>query len=209
MHRSRFTAQIAAITAALVLPIAPVTRPAILVPAAAAATQQQPAAAVSADDIRAVRAWLAAQEAASHVAHVAHVAHVIHRARVALEAGLARAARIAARAKITRARQAAAARITRPHHAAKTSVTVRGEVGQYGCLDRLWEHESGWDVHATNPGSGAYGIPQALPGAKMATAGADWQTSAATQIRWGLTYIAATYGSPCGAWGHEQSSGWY
>ena len=70
-------------------------------------------------------------------------------------------------------------------------------------------HESGWNVYASNPTSGAYGIPQALPGSKMASAGADWQTDAATQIRWGLGYIQSTYGSPCGAWAHEQADGWY
>ena len=80
---------------------------------------------------------------------------------------------------------------------------------QFSCLDPLWEHESGWSVTAANPGSGAYGIPQALPGSRMATAGPDWQTSAATQIRWGLRYIKDTYGSPCAAWSHEQATGWY
>jgi len=79
---------------------------------------------------------------------------------------------------------------------------------QFSCLYPLWEHESGWSVTAANP-DGAYGIPQALPGAKMAGAGADWQTDAATQIRWGLEYIQGMYGSPCGAWDHEQATGWY
>ncbi len=81
--------------------------------------------------------------------------------------------------------------------------------GQFGCLNELWASESGWNVYAANPSSGAYGIPQALPGSKMASAGPDWQTSAATQIRWGLGYIRSVYGSPCGAWGHETSYGWY
>ena len=80
---------------------------------------------------------------------------------------------------------------------------------QFSCLVSLWNVESGWNVTATNPSSGAYGIPQALPGSKMASAGADWQTNAATQIRWGLGYIKSVYGSPCGAWGHEQADGWY
>jgi hypothetical protein len=79
---------------------------------------------------------------------------------------------------------------------------------QFSCLYPLWEHESGWSVTAANP-DGAYGIPQALPGGKMASAGPDWQTDAATQIRWGLEYIKGTYGSPCGAWDHEQATGWY
>jgi hypothetical protein len=81
--------------------------------------------------------------------------------------------------------------------------------GQLGCLVSLWNVESGWNVYATNPSSGAYGIPQALPGSKMASAGPDWQSDAATQIRWGLGYIKSIYGSPCGAWSHEQSDGWY
>ncbi|HET7690947.1 MAG TPA: transglycosylase SLT domain-containing protein [Nocardioidaceae bacterium] len=79
---------------------------------------------------------------------------------------------------------------------------------QFGCLDSLWMKESGWNPRAANP-SGAYGIPQALPGSKMATAGADWQYNPETQIRWGLGYIQARYGTPCGAWGHSQSVGWY
>jgi hypothetical protein len=81
--------------------------------------------------------------------------------------------------------------------------------GQFSCLDPLWAHESGWSVTAYNAGSGAYGIPQALPGSRMASAGPDWQTNAATQIRWGLEYIKGTYGSPCAAWDHEQATGWY
>jgi hypothetical protein len=80
---------------------------------------------------------------------------------------------------------------------------------QFSCLYPLWEHESGWNPSAENAGSGAYGIPQSLPGSQMASAGANWQTDAATQIRWGLTYIQGRYGSPCGAWAHEQASNWY
>ena len=80
---------------------------------------------------------------------------------------------------------------------------------QFSCLEPLWEKESGWNVSAANPSSSAYGIPQALPGSKMASAGDDWQTNAATQIEWGLGYINDRYGSPCGAWSHSQSAGWY
>lgn len=80
---------------------------------------------------------------------------------------------------------------------------------QWSCLDRLWQRESNWNPYAQNPYSGAYGIPQSLPGSKMATAGSDWRTNPATQITWGLNYIQGRYGSPCGAWGHSQSVGWY
>ncbi|WP_141012508.1 aggregation-promoting factor C-terminal-like domain-containing protein [Nocardioides sambongensis] len=82
-------------------------------------------------------------------------------------------------------------------------------VSEFGCLDSLWTRESGWSVTADNPSSSAYGIPQALPGSKMASAGADWATNPVTQITWGLGYIQDRYGSPCGAWGHSQSVGWY
>jgi hypothetical protein len=80
---------------------------------------------------------------------------------------------------------------------------------QFGCLDSLWDRESHWNVHADNPSSSAYGIPQALPGSKMSSAGADWANNPVTQIRWGLGYIADRYGSPCSAWGHSQSHGFY
>jgi hypothetical protein len=79
---------------------------------------------------------------------------------------------------------------------------------QYSCLVSLWNRESHWRVDAENP-DGAYGIPQALPGSKMASAGPDWQTNATTQIMWGLGYIKARYGTPCGAWAHSQATGWY
>ncbi|MGN9840785.1 lytic transglycosylase domain-containing protein [Nonomuraea sp. H19] len=80
---------------------------------------------------------------------------------------------------------------------------------QWGCLERLWHKESGWNERAMNRYSGAYGIPQSLPGTKMASAGADWQTNAATQIKWGLGYIKGRYGTPCSAWAHSQRVGWY
>lgn len=80
---------------------------------------------------------------------------------------------------------------------------------QFQCLDQLWQKESGWNYQAYNASSGATGIPQSLPGSKMATAGDDWQTSAATQIRWGLGYIKGAYGTPCSAWSHSQSMNWY
>jgi len=80
---------------------------------------------------------------------------------------------------------------------------------QFGCLDSLWTRESGWDPHAQNPSSGAYGIPQALPGSKMGAYGSDWADNPTTQIQWGLAYIRGSYGTPCGAWSEFQSQGWY
>jgi hypothetical protein len=89
-------------------------------------------------------------------------------------------------------------------------VTARGwGDDQFACLVALWSKESGWRVNAYNAGSGAYGIPQSLPGSKMASAGADWETNPATQISWGLGYITGRYGNPCGAWDHSVRVGWY
>lgn len=93
---------------------------------------------------------------------------------------------------------------------AQSMLTARGlGAGEYSCLVSLWNRESGWNVYAQNASSGAYGIPQSLPGSKMATAGADWATNPATQISWGLSYIEGRYGTPCGAWAHSESNGWY
>jgi hypothetical protein len=82
-------------------------------------------------------------------------------------------------------------------------------VSQFGCIDHIWSQESGWNVHADNPSSSAYGIPQALPGSKMSSAGPNWANNAETQIRWGLGYIKSRYGSPCAAWSFKQGAGWY
>ncbi|MQY06664.1 aggregation-promoting factor C-terminal-like domain-containing protein [Actinomadura macrotermitis] len=79
----------------------------------------------------------------------------------------------------------------------------------WSSLETLWEHESGWNERAENPSSGAYGIPQALPGSKLASAGADWRTSSPTQIAWGLGYIKARYKDPCGAWSWWSAHHWY
>ena len=129
-----------------------------------------------------------------------------------LAASKAAAARNAARARAAAhpSQTVGAAASGSPQQVAEAMLGSFGwSSGQFSCLNPLWEHESGWSVTAANPGSGAYGIPQALPGSRMASAGPDWQTSAATQIKWGLTYIKDTYGSPCAAWSHEQADGWY
>ncbi|MDT3330051.1 hypothetical protein Q9S78_05155 [Microbacterium sp. KSW-18] len=100
--------------------------------------------------------------------------------------------------------------------AAAAQSTARGMLGNYGwgddqfsCLVSLWDKESSWNYRAHNSSSGAYGIPQALPGSKMSSAGSDWETNPATQIAWGLGYIDGRYGSPCGAWNHSKNNGWY
>ncbi|MFC2779301.1 MULTISPECIES: G5 domain-containing protein [Actinomyces] len=80
---------------------------------------------------------------------------------------------------------------------------------EFTCLESLWTRESGWNYQAENASSGAYGIPQALPGTKMSEVADDWATNPATQITWGLNYISGRYGSPCSAWAHSESVGWY
>ena len=175
----------------------------------AARTAAGPAEAVSSFKSQHSRSLVAASVAAQQAAQAA---------------ARARAARLAAQQAAAQAAQQAAASSPPPAVAAAPPVTVSagsaqqiamsmlGAYGwssaQFSCLNNLWSRESGWSVTAENP-SGAYGIPQALPGSKMASAGADWATSATTQIRWGLGYIRGLYGSPCGAWSHEEDTGWY
>ncbi|HYJ74167.1 MAG TPA: hypothetical protein VEV65_01140 [Kineosporiaceae bacterium] len=96
-----------------------------------------------------------------------------------------------------------------PRAYARLLLAERGWSSEFTCLNLLWNRESGWNYQAYNPSSGAYGIPQALPGSKMASIAPDWRTNPGTQIKWGLNYIAERYGTPCGAWGHSQATGWY
>lgn len=141
-----------------------------------------------------------------------------------LRAAQLRAAAAARKAELARAeaaRQAAAQRASRdayrralysgdPRTIARAMLANYGwGDGQWSCLDALWTRESSWQVHNTNPGSGAYGIPQALPGSKMAWAGSDWRDNPRTQIAWGLHYIALRYGTPCAAWSHSQNFDFY
>jgi len=111
-------------------------------------------------------------------------------------------------------RAAALARSNSPDGARATAAEMSASkygwgADQFSCLSQLWQKESGWNYQATNPSSGAYGIVQAWPAEKLATAGADWRTNAATQIAWGLAYISGAYGTPCSAWSHSQSLNWY
>ncbi|WP_133899867.1 transglycosylase SLT domain-containing protein [Streptomyces sp. KS 21] len=103
---------------------------------------------------------------------------------------------------------------TVPAQAAPTSAKAIAhqmikDPAQFAAFDKIISHESGWDHTATNASSGAYGLAQALPGSKMASAGADWKTNPATQIKWGLDYMNSRYGSPVGAWNFWQANHWY
>jgi hypothetical protein len=140
-----------------------------------------------------------------------------------IEAQVAEADRIAAEKAKAAAAAAAAAKAAAaekmrnantPDGARATAASLASSrygwgAGEFSCLSQLWQKESGWSYTAYNASSGATGIPQALPGSKMASAGSDWKTNAATQISWGLGYIKAVYGNPCSAWGHSQAVNWY
>lgn len=134
-------------------------------------------------------------------------------AAVAAEAARIDAERRAAEARAARdaQRQAVVANAQQdPKSVARAMLAGYGwSDAQFGCLDSLWTKESGWRYTATNSSSGAYGIPQSLPASKMATVAGDYRTNPVTQITWGLQYIKASYGTPCGAWAKSQSANWY
>ena len=100
---------------------------------------------------------------------------------------------------------------TDPRDIAKAMMLKVYEWGadEFTCVDKIWTQESNWQWNAENPTSGAYGIPQSLPASKLATAGDDWKTNPATQIKWGLKYVAERYGTPCSAWSFKAAHGWY
>jgi hypothetical protein len=115
-------------------------------------------------------------------------------------------------AAVTAPRAAAGHPVPRtPRQIAKAMLVHRfgWKAWQFKYLNRLWAIESGWDRYATNPYSGAYGIPQAVPGSKMSTAGPGWQWNARTQVRWGMRYIESRYRTPYRAWRHQHVYGWY
>lgn len=138
-----------------------------------------------------------------------------NKAALAHDAAVAAAARAAAEAAAqAQAAAAALAAANTPSGAQATAQSMMSSKygwgsDQFQCLVSLWNRESGWNYQSYNSSSGATGIPQALPGSKMASAGSDWATNAATQISWGLSYIAGSYGTPCAAEAHSESSGWY
>ena len=134
-------------------------------------------------------------------------------AKAQADAAAAKAAADAAAAAAAKAAAAQAAANTPAGAKATASALAASRFGwgadQFQCLDNLWTKESGWNYRAYNANGGATGIPQALPGSKMGTVAADWQTNATTQVTWGLQYISAAYGTPCAAWSHSQANNFY
>ncbi len=170
----------------------------------ASLTQQADNAAIAAD--------AAAKKAAEEAARV----QAAKDAQAKREAAEKRAAEEAKKRQETQ--QAASRSAERTDFAVQSSYTVAQVKamaqqivggGQFQCFSNIVERESGWNYQAQNPSSGAYGLVQALPGSKMASAGADWRTNPATQIKWGLNYMNERYGSPCGAWEFWQANHWY
>ena len=183
----------------------------------AAPSRPAAAAAVSASDatrqVARMKIHLAVLEKHRLAAAAAEARRAAARREARRRAAARRAAQLAAARQAQQSGSSAAAPAAPSGSPQQIAAAMLGSFGwssgEFGCLQSLWNAESGWNPSASNPISGAYGIPQALPGSKMASAGPDWQTNPATQIKWGLGYIKQIYGSPCAAWSHEQSTGWY
>jgi hypothetical protein len=188
-----------------------------------------PAAASAGDELAADRALakaranrelsraqlIAAKQAAKRAKSLGKQSKAIAAEHAKIKAEIAAAAKKAAEERAARARALAnrgyEPGITDPKEIARQILNNKFGYGsgQFDCFDNIIMRESKWDINATNPSSGAYGIPQALPGSKMASEGSDWRTNPATQIIWGIKYMKDRYGSPCGAWSFKSSHGWY
>jgi Transglycosylase SLT domain len=174
------------------------------------------AAATARANREAARAKLAAEkQAAKRAKSLGKQTKAIAAQHAKIKAELAAAAKKAAEEKAARARALAnrgyEPGITDPREIARQILKNKFDYGssQFDCFNNIIMRESKWDINATNPSSGAYGIPQALPGSKMSSEGSDWRTNPATQIIWGIKYMKDRYGSPCGAWSFKSSHGWY
>jgi flagellar biosynthesis GTPase FlhF len=174
----------------------------------ASLTQQADAQAIAADASAKKDAEEAARKAAAETAIAKKVA--AEKAAKAAEEAKKRAAEEAAASR-SAARNASDFAVQSSYSIAEIQAMARSMVpsGQFQCFSNIVDHESDWNYRAVNPSSGAYGLFQALPGSKMASAGADWQTNPATQIKWGLNYMNERYGSPCDAWSFWQANRWY
>ncbi|MHB9859379.1 transglycosylase SLT domain-containing protein [Streptomyces sp. YIM S03343] len=174
--------------------------------ATASLTQQADAQAIAADASAKKDAEASARKAAAEAA-VAKKAEAEKAAKLAKERAEAKkaASRDSARA------DASSFSVQSSYTVAQIQAMARQMVAssQFQCFSNIVDHESSWNYHAVNASSGAYGLFQALPGSKMSSAGSDWQTNPATQIKWGLNYMNSRYGSPCQAWSFWQANHWY
>jgi hypothetical protein len=162
--------------------------------------------------VRAERARVkAAKQAAKRSSLLRKRTKAISAKHLKLEAAAKRAAKEAAERKRAIANRGYLPGTTDPREIARQILKNKYGYGDsdFDCFNNIIIRESMWDIDATNPSSGAYGIPQALPGSKMATAGSDWRTNPATQIIWAIGYMEDRYGSPCAAWSFKRAHGWY
>ncbi|MFJ9522506.1 transglycosylase SLT domain-containing protein [Kitasatospora sp. NPDC101801] len=151
----------------------------------------------------------AAKKAAEEAARQKAAADAQAKADAEKAAKAAEAKRKADEEAANRAKARSAMTPVSPGSVQEMALQIVGDANQFQCFSQIVKRESGWDYTASNASSGAYGLVQALPGSKMASAGADWRTNPATQIKWGLNYMNSRYGSPCGAWSFWQSHHWY
>ena len=163
-------------------------------------------------DAQQAAATAAQQKAADQAARLAAAHAALAKAQAEEKAAAAKAAAAAHAREQAAAAAANRASLTQtyaPGTVQALAESIIGNATQFSCFSDIVSRESGWNYTATNASSGAYGLVQALPGSKRASAGADWQTNPATQIKWGLSYMDSRYGSPCGAWSFWQAHSWY
>ncbi|MER5351096.1 transglycosylase SLT domain-containing protein [Kitasatospora sp. NPDC002551] len=178
--------------------------------AAAKAAAEQKAAEEAARQQAAAEAQAKADAAAKEAAAKAEAEKAAKAAEEKRKADEAAANRSKARSAMAATDSSAPAPVSvSPGSVQELAQQIVGNDAQFQCFSNIVKRESGWNYTATNKSSGAYGLVQALPGSKMASAGADWRTNPATQIKWGLSYMNSRYGSPCGAWSFWQSHHWY
>ncbi|MEU9627922.1 transglycosylase SLT domain-containing protein [Streptomyces luteogriseus] len=174
--------------------------------------QVQTASLTQQADAQAIQADASAKKDAEEAARLAAAETAVAKQKAAKEAAEAAAKeRAEVKAAASRSKDISDFPVASSYSIAQLQAMARQLVpsGQFQCFSNIVDHESDWNYKAVNPSSGAYGMFQALPGSKMSSAGADWQTNPATQIKWGLNYMNDRYGSPCEAWSFWQANNWY
>ncbi|MFI0514363.1 lytic transglycosylase domain-containing protein [Streptomyces sp. WSLK1-5] len=171
--------------------------------------QVQTASLTQQADTQAIAADASAKKIAEESARKAAAKSAIQKKEAAEQA--AKEAKERAEAKEKASRSASSFPVQSSYTVAQIQAMAASMVpsGQFQCFSNIVDHESSWNYRAVNASSGAYGLFQALPGSKMSSVGADWQTNPATQIKWGLNYMDSRYGSPCEAWSFWQANHWY
>ncbi|MEU9173990.1 lytic transglycosylase domain-containing protein [Streptomyces sp. NPDC048420] len=171
--------------------------------------QVQTASLTQQADYQAIAADASAKKVAEESARKAAAKSAIEKKEAAEQA--AKEAKERAEAKEKASRSASSFPVQSSYTVAQIQSMAASMVpsGQFQCFSNIVDHESSWNYRAVNASSGAYGLFQALPGSKMSSVGADWQTNPATQIKWGLNYMDSRYGSPCEAWSFWQANHWY